>query len=281
MTSTEALAITCGLGSAITWGAGDFSGGLAAKRSNVFSVILISQSVGIILLIGLAILFSEKIPHWNHLMWGGLAGISGMLGLIALYKSLAQSRMGIAAPVSAVATAFIPVVFTSITHGLPKTTQIMGFGVAILAVWLLTYTDGDRRVNIRELYLPAIAGFGFALFFIFIDKASADAVLWPLVAARIASLSIISALILLRGQVEAPAKRQLCIIALSGILDVAGNAFFVLSAQLGRLDLSAVLSSLYPAATVLLACFILKEKVFKRQWLGVAVTLSALVLLSL
>ena len=282
MTGSEAMAITCGLGSALSWGAGDFSGGFAAKRGNVYTVILFSQIVGFLLLFALAVLFAETMPGGRQLMWGGLAGISGALGLIALYSSLARSRMGIVAPISAVATAMVPVAFASATDGLPKTSRIIGFCIALFAVWLLSYSQGDTKARFREFYLPAAAGFGFAGFFIFIDKASADAIFWPLVAARFASVAAIVALSFTgRGRVEVPAKRQLLIICLAGVLDVAGNSFFVLSAQFGRLDLSAVLASLYPAATVMLAWFILKERLFPRQWIGVMAALLSLVLISM
>ena len=98
MISNEALAVTCGLGSAVTWGAGDFSGGFASRKGNILGVILISQFVGGVILASIALLISETIPPFESIFYGGLAGIFGILGLIALYKGLALGRMGIVAP---------------------------------------------------------------------------------------------------------------------------------------------------------------------------------------
>ncbi|GBC63653.1 EamA/RhaT family transporter [Desulfonema ishimotonii] len=280
MISTEVLAITYGLSSALTWGAGDFSGGVATKRGNVFSVILFSQVFGAIFLVGLALLFAEKIPRPDQLLWGGLAGMSGALGLIALYKGLAQERMGIVAPLSAVIMAILPILFAAMTQGLPQISQLSGFGLAIFAVWFLSCDDSGAGIRFREIWLAVGSGFGFALFFIFINRASSDAILWPLVAARLASLTMMAVLSFTRGQTGIPGKRLFPVIALAGILDATGNAFFVLSAQLGRLDISAVLASLAPGTTVVLAWLILKERLRPRQWLGVGAALLALVLIS-
>lgn len=280
MINPEALAITYGLSSAITWGAADFSGGFATKRSSVFMVILLSQVIGITFLIALAISFSEKLPHLHTLMMGGFAGISGTLGTVVLYRGLAQGRMGVVAPVSAVVTAVIPILFVSFTQGLPEFSQISGFGIAILSVWFISCTGKDSKIRAYELYLPAAAGIGFGLFFIFIGSVSSDAVLWPLVAARFTSLSLLSVFIFVCRQADAPARSQLPFIVLTGILDAGGNAFFALAAQNGRLDISAVLASLYPAATILLAGFILKERLSRQQQVGVMGALLALVLIA-
>ena len=281
MISSEALAVVYGLASAASWGTGDFSGGVATKRSNVYSVIIVSQLVGGALLLALAFLLAEAIPSPDNLLLGGLAGISGALGLVALYTGLARGRMGIVAPITAVVTAFFPVIVGIINEGFPSTWQLLGFGIALIAVWFLSRGGSDAAIQARELSLPVAAGLGFGLFFIFIDRVSDNAILWPLVAARIASISMLFVFVTTRRQGKVPARNQLLIIALAGIFDTGGNAFFALATRLGRLDISAVLSSLYPAATVLLAWFILKERLVLQQWLGVVAALVALVLIAL
>lgn len=280
MIGSEVLAITYGLGSAATWGAGDFSGGLATKRGNAFTVIFFSQIVGVAMLISLAAMFGEKLPGFEDLFMGGLAGIAGLLGLVALYRGLSKGRMSIVAPVSAVVTAIIPVVFASFAEELPEPAQLMGFVVAVAAMWVLSSSDKTMKIEIRELRLPIVAGTGFGLFFILIDSAGGEAVYWPLIAARVASISFVTAMMLVRGRIEMPSKSQLPFIAVTGIFDVLGNVFFVLAAQSGRLDISAVLASLYPAATVLLAWLILKERLMRHQWFGVAAAFFALVLIA-
>ena len=281
MLSPETLAITYGISSAVTWGAGDFSGGFATKRNHVFTVILLSQIVGGVLLVMLALLFAEDMPHLNYLLLGALAGIFGALGLVALYSGLAKGRMGIVAPTSAVVTGFIPIIFAFFNEGLPPNAQILGFFVALLAVWLLSSSVGGVKTRLNDLILPVAAGAGFGLFFILIDRVSDEAILWPLVAARLGSLSLVLTFFLARRRkMEIPAKGQCLFIALAGIFDTGGNAFFALATRMGRLDTSAILSSLYPAATVMLAWLILKERLSHKQWFGVVAALSALILIA-
>ena len=333
---SELLAIVYGLASAASWGAGDFSGGLATKRSNVYSVVILSQVVGGILLAILALTTMESIPPPENLILGATAGICGAFGLVALYSGLSKERMGVVAPVSAVVTAILPVMVSFFTEGLPSIWKMVGFGVALVAVWLLaggggapirtrsegaaalpldeegaaalpfdekgaasldTRTDArstsamsaasmvkgrlSKRNRTRELGLPIVAGLGFSLFFVFMDQVREGAVLWPLVAARIASISVLTLLVLIRRRGKMPAQKQLPIIALTGVFDIGGNTFFTLATQAGRLDSSAVLSSLSPAGTVLLARLILKERLERQQWIGVAAVLVALALIAL
>lgn len=281
MISPEFLAVTYGLSSALTWGAGDFSGGVAAKRSNVLTVILFSQIVGAALLILLALCFAGGIPSSRHLLLGVSAGISGSFGLVALYRGLALSRMGIVAPISAVVTAIIPMAFGFFQEGLPQKTQLMGFLTALFSVWLISSSAGEAKRRANECLLPVAAGVCFGLFFILIDRVSEEAILWPLVAARGGSIcSMLTVFLVLRHKLETPVKSQRLFIVSAGIFDAGGNAFFALATQLGRLDTSAILSSLYPGATVMLAWLILKERLTRRQWFGVIAALFALVLIA-
>ena len=280
MLNPEFLAITYGLASAASWGAADFSGGFATKRSDVYVVVILSQAVGFVLLAASAFCLSEKIPHRETLLLGGIAGIFGALGLIALYKGLAQGQMGIVAPVTAVVSAFFPVTAALFLEGFPSTLQIIGFGIALLAVWLLSCSGTDTSVRLQELWLPLGAGTGFGMFFILIDQVSEEAFLWPLIVARIASLLMLTAVLTRARKVTMPNRSLLPLIVITGVLDVGGNAFFALATQLGRLDISAVLASLYPATTVFLAWFILKERLVHQQWIGVAAALASLLLIT-
>jgi len=274
------LAIAFGLASAASWGSGDFSGGLASRRSSVYSVVIISQLIGAVFLVTLAFSLGESVPSTNNLILGGIAGVSGAIGLVALYMGLASGRMGVVAPVTAVVAATIPVLFSFLTEGLPATSQLVGFGMGLIAVWLLSSGGDGGAIQAHELGLALTAGLGFGLFFILIDRVSQSAVFWPLVAARIASVSFLIVLTILRRGWKQPARNQLSLIALAGIFDTGGNTFFVLATRMGRLDIAALLSSLYPAATVLLAWLILKERLMPQQWLGVATALAALVFIA-
>ena len=286
LNNPELLAVAYGLASAAVWGAGDFSGGLATKRGNVYLVVLLAQAIGLVCLLALALLLEGALPPARDLFFGALAGVAGVVGILALYTGLAQGRMGVVAPTTAVLSASIPVVVGIVTEGVPPVLVLVGFGLAVTAVWLLSgggKADGIRR---NELGLALLAGLGFSLFFVFIDQVSLGVIFWPLTAARVASVPLLLVYILGRRQwrgFQAPQlpRNLLPIIALSGILDSGGNYFFALAAQSGRLDIAAVLASLYPASTVLLARLILKESLGPRQWFGVGVALVALVLIAL
>lgn len=280
MLTTDFLAIAYGLASAASWGSGDFSGGLASRRGSVYSVVIISQLIGGLFLFALALSLGESIPSVDNLILGSLAGILGVVGLVALYQGLSSGRMGVVAPATALVAAGIPVLVSLFTEGLPATSQLAGFGMGLIAVWLLSSGGDGGAIRARELGLALTAGLGFGLFFILIDRVSQSAVLWPLVAARLASVSFLSILAIARRSWERPAPAQLPLITLSGIFDTGGNTFFALATRLGRLDIAAVLSSLYPAATVLLAWLVLKERLMPQQWLGVLAALAALVFIA-
>ena len=273
--------IACGLGCALTWGAGDFSGGMATKRADVFVIILVSQVIGLSALILAALSLGTPIPAPGKLAYSAAAGIAGMFGILWLYTGLAEGRMGIVAPVSAVVTAVLPVLAALVTEGWPGSTKMTGFAVAFLAVWWLSREDGPVSSRATEWRRALCAGTGFGLFFILIERASTEAVLWPLVAARIASVALMAVVVLRRRRGTVLAGLPLTPIVMAGLLDSTGNVFFALAAQIGRLDIAAVVGALYPATTVLLARTVLKERLAPRQYAGLAAALSAVVMISL
>lgn len=279
--TADSLAIVYGLASAAVWGAGDFSGGLAAKRTDVFRVVLFAHVVGLCAMFGLALYFGERAPTYYDLLFGALAGLAGMIGVLAFYQGLSQSRMGVVAPIAAMVTAIIPIAVGIWYEGIPLSSQLIGFGIALYAVWLLAGGEGMANVKWRELSFPIVAGFGFAFFLVFIDRVTDSAVFWPLAASRGASIAFLLALSLFRPTKSPPSVNQWPIIAAAGIFDAGGNAFFTLAAQAGRLDIASVLSSLYPATTVLLAWFLLGERLTARQWWGAGLALVALVLITI
>lgn len=266
-----------------SWGTSDFFGGLGARRVPLLGVMLGSYAVGLVLLVGLAFARREPLGTPADFGWAVAAGLAGSLGLTAQYRALAVGRMGLAAPVAAVWGAALPVAFSTLIEGLPGALQIAGFGCGLAAMALITrpaHVDDPRR----GLGLALIAGSGFGVFFILIDRVSTDAVFWPLVAARSASLGAMLAIGgLWRGQdlaVWRNGRAALLTIALAGVLDVGGNTFYLLAAQAGRLDVAAVLSSLYPGVTVLLAGGVLHERLTRVQAAGVLAALIAIPLIA-
>jgi uncharacterized membrane protein len=275
--SATLVSVGLGLASAVSWGAGDFSGGLASRRASAHGVVVISQCVGIVLLVGLAVVIGETPPPTGKLVWAALAGVGGAGGLLGLYRALAIGQMGIAAPVSAVVGAIVPVLAGAVSEGPPGTLRVLGFGLALTAVWLLAAPGPTgRSLGARGLALPAAAGVGFGLFLVLIHQVGGSAVLWPLAVARASSLALLAGAGVVAGGLRVPGRSDLGLTGLAGALDAAGNAFFVLAAQAGRLDAAAVLSSLYPASTVALAHVVLRERLGRFQTVGVLLALAAI-----
>ncbi len=235
-----------GLAASLCWGSGDFNGGLASRRANSSSVVIAAYGVGFVLLVGLAMLWREPFPSLLDLFWGGLAGLAGAIGLISFYSALSIGRMGIAAPVSAVLTAFLPVLFSAFIAGLPSLLQLGGFVLALLAIALISRPE---RAKGRPM-------------------------------ARFTSVLFLLIVVRIRQQPVLPKMTVAPLVLLAGVLDAMGNAFFILAAHSGRLDVAAVLSSLYPAATVLLAALLLRERVTRVQAVGILLALIAVPLIS-
>jgi len=272
--------VVFGLASAACWGAGDFCGGLATRRTRVYGVVIASQIVGVTMLVALALAFGEAVPPIPHLLWGSLGGAAGMVGLIAFYRALAVGRMGVAAPVGGVIGAAVPAILGAVMDGWPGTVKAAGFALALAAVWLIARSE-DTNARADGLGLAIIAGLCFGIFFAAIHRASVVAVFWPLVAARLTSLSLLFVYTGLTRQPRLPERAHLALIVLVGVLEVGGNAFYALAAHAGRLDVAAVISSLYPAGTVWLAWLILKEHITRLQIVGIVVALAAIVLIAI
>ena len=275
------LTVLYGLASALVWGSADFAGGLATKKNNVYTVILLSQGAGALLIVFLIPLFGETFTTWTDVAVGCLAGISGAIGLIFFYRALARGPMGMVAPVTAVVTGGLPVVISFLNEGLPDGLQLAGIAMALPAVWLVSQGEGGfQRASLQRLSMPALAGMFFALFFILINSVSDRVILWPLAGARVASLSLMLCVIIFQRSWQPPLEGNIPLIALTGVLDMGGNAFFALAARAGRLDIAAVLAGLGPAVTVLLARSFLKERLIPKQKAGVLLALVAILLLA-
>jgi drug/metabolite transporter (DMT)-like permease len=187
--------------------------------------------------------------------------------------------MTIAAPVSALFSALIPVLFTIITTGLPSAPTLVGFFLAFLAVWLISQSDGmNFRFSLSDLRLPLTSGLFFGLYFIALHKATLHSFYWPVAASRVTGVLVLGLIALLGRQPAMPPRGMWGLVILSGILDVIGNGLYALAARTGRLDVAAVLGALYPASTVLLAWIFLKEKVSMIQTIGILCAFAAIIL---
>lgn len=270
--------ISLALLSALVWGCGDFVGGVATRRGHQFQVLALSALSGVVVLILLAIAFETR-PSASTVTWAAAAGFAGACGIVSLYQGLAAGGAAIVAPVAAVVTALIPVLFTAMAEGLPETPQLAGFVAAFVGIWLVTRGQGSERVPASSLKLALAAGTGFGVFLILIARVETGLVFGPLVVARMVMLAT-AVVFMLTRRVALPSPTSNPVALLAGVLDAGGNVFFVLARQHTRLDVAALLSSLYPVATVALARIVWNERITARQWIGVAVCLASIALVA-
>ncbi len=277
--SAEATAVALGLVSAAAWGAGDFSGGLASRRSHVYSVVIAAHSIGLVLLVSLALAHGEVLPPAGEFLWACVAGVFTAVGLTALYRALAIGQMGIVAPITGVLSAGLPAIFSALVSGFPAPVELVGFVLAIIGIWLIARSQGEG--NRREgIGLALISGIGFGGFLILISRLTGTQAFWPLAIARASSLVLMIALAAITRHALLPQVKRLPLALLSGILDISANVFFVLAAQSGRLDIAAVVASLYPASTLMLARVFLKERLTRAQSAGIIAVLAAIPLIA-
>ncbi len=278
--SSELLGAVYGLISAVFYGSGDFTGGFNSKNNSLYAVVIVSQSTGLILYLVLALISGEAMPPLEDLVYAAIGGTIGLIGLLALYRSLSLGHMGITAPIAGVITAALPVIFTAISRGFPDMLTLVGFAIGLVAVWLVAQSPTSGHIDRRAILLPIVAGTGFGIAFLFFVRGSENATFFPLAAARATTVTLTTLFVLItRKPFTIASRRAVPLIIFGGMLDSGGNAFFVTAAHLGRPDVAAVLSSMYPAATIALAAILLKERIRRIQWVGIVAALVAIVLI--
>ena len=229
---------------------------------------------GMVLMGGLALLTHAQFPGNRSLLWALLAGSVGGIALALFYRALASGKMGLTAPVAAVLGAGIPTIVTAFAEGFPGYRHVVGFLLAGIGVWLISRTE-DSAGRPEGLGLAVLAGLGFAGFYLCIGKTGNVSPLWIAVISRCASFVVTSAFVLFGRHIRAVATPVLAIAVFAGCLDITGSAVFIHAAQIGRLDEAVVLSSLYPAVTVLLARIFLHEHFSRARTVGMLAALLA------
>ncbi len=279
------VSIIFGLASALSWGAGDFTGGMAARKVGAFRSVFYAEVIGIVFLFIVVGVTGESMLGSRSAVFALVAGALGTIGLMLLYHAMAIGVMSIAAPVSALLAATLPVIVGMFTQGLPDFLTILGFGFALFAVWMISQGEGgvkDILSHLSDLKLPLIAGIGFGLYFVLMHEATkAGGAFWPMILSRSGGILLITAYLLITRSSIKIDTSALPIITVNGLLDIGGNFFFILASQSGRLDVASVLSSLFPGATVVLAWVFLKERLNRNQWIGIAAALTAIVLMTI
>lgn len=264
------------------FGVGDFVGGYASRRAPVVSIVLTSQFVGGSgILIAAWVVFDGTLTA-TGLAWGAAAGLAGGAGLVALYHALATTRMGVAAPVTAVFGTVSPVLFGIAIGERPSWIAWGGIVLGVCAVVLIARTPdvvgSQPSSSARAVALGAAAGLGFGLFGILISRTGADAGLWPLVGARLSSIVLLLGMArVLRHPVVAPEGRSLA--AVAGVLDMAANALYLVAVRRELLSLITVIMAMYPVGTVGLARVVLRERLHPLQVLGFLLGAAAIVMI--
>jgi len=270
-----------GLVSAASWGGSDFVGGVGARRAPALLVVASGHMFSFLILVAVCTGFRLALPDTHSLLFALVAGFEGSLALAIFYRALAMGAMGLTAALTGVLTALIPVLFSLFSDGLPSLLTALGLAAGLVAIWLITHspTKDAPTSPPAALLLGAFAGIGFGAQLILFKMASGGGLLWTMTSARAAG-SVAMILVILVKPPKGPWKGFWQTGILAGMLDTVGNLFYIRATQLGRLDVAAVVCSLYPAGTILLAALVLHERPTRRQLAGMALALGAVMLLS-
>jgi drug/metabolite transporter (DMT)-like permease len=277
------------LASAVCYGAADFLGGLTSKKASTLAIVVVSQFAGLLLLFLMLPLLPAASPVRADYLWGGLAGLTGGIGVALLYRALAVGVMAVVAPTTAVCAVIIPVVAAVALGDRPGSVTIGGIALAIVAIALVSQSthpdptgdDAGQKTGARRsaFSLALSSGVVIGFFYLALARTSSQAGLWPLVAARSVSVALFAAIALLTSQsLHVPSGIRTTVVA-GGTLDMIANLLYLVATRSGPLSIVVTLASLYPASTVLLARVVLHERLSRLQWLGVICAMVAVIMI--
>jgi drug/metabolite transporter (DMT)-like permease len=276
------LAVALGLAASVSWGISDFLGGLKSRTLALLSVLLTSQGAGLVLITAIVALRGRAAPDAEHVVYACLSGIAGAIGLAAFYRGLAVGAMAVVAPISGTA-AVIPVAVGLISGERPAALQVPGIALAIAGVALasreLPEEGGGPRVA-AGAGLALLSAVGFGSFFVAMDAASEPDLFWAIFFNRATSLTALALAVLVVRPRLVLGRDDLPVLLLIGALDISANALFAAASTEGLVSLVAVLASLYPVVTVLLARLVLGERVRRVLQVGVVAVLAGVALIS-
>jgi drug/metabolite transporter (DMT)-like permease len=265
------------------WGAADFAGGYGSRRANAFVLTAFSHLCAFVMMCALAVGLQGTFPDRSSTLWALTAGAVGGFSLAIFYRALASGQMGLTAPIAALIGAAIPTLADIAMEGAPSLWSMGGFVLAILAIWLITRPEptgrSDDTGRPAGVAMAALAGVGFAGFYLCIHQASGS-VLWIATISRVGSFTATAVAVLAtRAPLRLDVPRA-AFGAIAGIFDVTASALFIYASQRGRLDEAVVITSLYPAITVLLARLLLKEHFSRWKFVGLLAALAAVPLIA-
>jgi drug/metabolite transporter (DMT)-like permease len=278
------VAVVFGLLAAVGYGAGDFLGGFASKRAPTQTVVVGSQVVGLTIAVVVSLFVAAPGLRAVDLVLGAIGGCVGLVGIMLLYRGLAVGRMSVVAPVTAVGAAIVPVAWGLATGERPSAVALAGVVVSLPAVALVSRVPSDADSTVvtarGEVVMAAGAGLCFGIALVLFSEAADETGLWPLVASRAVSVTLLAAGALAMRRLPPPSRDALPIIVGTGVLDIAANAFYFFGVDTGLVSLVAVLASLYPAGTVALARIVLGERLSRHQVAGMAMAVGGATLIA-
>jgi len=275
-----------GLLSAASWGGSDFVGGVGARRAPALLVVASGHIFSFIVLLALCLGIHIPLPGNHFLIYAALGGFEGSLALAVFYRALAMGAMGLTAALTGLLTALVPVLFSLFHEGLPAPLTVAGLAMGLVAIWLITHAPGEKASGEKAVSTPplalllgALAGVGFGSQLILFKFASPGGTMWVMTIAR--GAGVVAMLLCLAAMPPKGAWRGFWLTGIAaGLLDTTGNLFYLEATRFGRLDVSAVVCSLYPAGTILLAALVLREWPSRRQVAGMGLALAAVLMLS-
>lgn len=275
-------AIALALSAAAVWGAGDFSGAIASRKANVSGALVIAHGSGVIVLVIITLLSGSTALNERDIQVGIACGVLIGLGLAALYRAFAVGRMSLVAPIAAVLSAIIPVLFGIITEQLPSPLQLLGFGLALVGIVFISRTTSGDKGNGGVIW-AITAGVSIGFYFILMQQINAASLFVPLTIVRLTSfvMMLVFAFVGYRSFAWFPKGVALPLASLAGVMDISGSALYVLAGEYGQFAVVAMLSALYPASTVLLARLILKERTTRTQNISIVAILLAIALVTI
>jgi drug/metabolite transporter (DMT)-like permease len=273
----------CSVTAVIIWGASDFAGGYGSRRANAFVLTAFSHVCAFGLMFVIAVAGHGEFLSRTSILWALAAGAVGGFSLAIFYRALASGQMGLTAPIGALLGAAIPTLADIAMEGAPSRWTIAGFVLAILAIWLITRPErrgeNDESGHPRGVAMAALAGVGFAGFYLCIHQASGSP-LWIATISRVGSFVTTAAAVVATRAPLALDRPRAALGMLAGCFDIIASALFIFASQRGRLDEAVVITSLYPAVTVLLARLFLKEHFSRWKFVGMLAALAAVPLIA-
>lgn len=269
------------LTSSLLWGAGDFLGGTVSRRLPALAVVGVSQALALVVFLAVALATGEAAQGMpaTGWAWAAAAGVSGLIGLVAFYSALAAGTMGVVAPIAALGVV-VPVLAGLIGGERPSAVQMVGAGLGVLGGVLASGPEVRAGSSRRPVVLAMVAGIAFGLVLVFLARGSEDSPLLTLVGMRATSVTVLAVVAIAAGSLGGVRRTDLPVLGLIGLLDGGANLTYAIATTAGLLSLVAVLASLYPAVTVVLARVVHHERMSRVQDAGVVVAVVGVVLVA-